>query len=71
METECAEQTKNVKEELQQANTKIKKQEEEIKKLQTKLLKATQESEQLMNKKENELKVNILSIIITGKIPID
>lgn len=62
----------NLVEKLKQAATKINNQEEEIKKLQTKLLTAKQESDHLMDKKENELKVNFPSIIlvITGNIPI-
>lgn len=54
---------------VQQATTKLNDQEEEIKTLQTKLSTAKQESDQLMDKKENELKVNIPSIMITGNIP--
>lgn len=72
METECSEHIMNLVEKLKQAATKINNQEEEIKKLQTKLLTAKQESDHLMDKKENELKVNFPSIIlvITGNIPI-
>lgn len=66
METECLEHTVDL---IQQATTKLNDQEEEIKTLQTKLSTAKQESDQLMNKKENELKVNIPSILITGNIP--
>lgn len=72
METGCSEHIMNLVEKLKQAATKINNQEEEIKKLQTKLLTAKQESDHLMDKKENELKVNFPSIIlvITGNIPI-
>lgn len=66
METECLEHTVDL---IQQATTKLNDQEEEIKTLQTKLSTAKQESDQLMDKKENELKVNIPSIMITGNIP--
>lgn len=67
METECLEHTVDL---VQQATTKLNDQEEEIKTLQTKLLTAKQESDQLIDKKENELKVKIPSITITGNIPI-
>lgn len=67
METECLEHTVDL---IQQATTKLNDQEEEIKTLQTKLLTAKQESDQLIDKKENELKVKIPSITITGNIPI-
>lgn len=66
METECLEHTVDL---IQQATTKLNDQEEEIKTLQTKLSTAKQESDQLMDKKENELKVNIPSIMITENIP--
>lgn len=67
METECLEHTVDL---VQQATTKLNDQEEEIKTLQTKLSTAKQESDQLIDKKENELKVKIPSITITGNIPI-
>lgn len=70
METE---HTVDLVQKLQQATTKINDQEEKIKTLHTKLLTAKQESDQLIDKKdkkENELKVNIPSITITGNIPI-
>lgn len=69
METECLEHTVDLVHKLQQATTKLNDQEEEIKTLQTKLSTAKQESDKLMDKKENELKVNIPSIMITGNIP--
>lgn len=69
METECLEHTVDLVHKLQQATTKLNDQEEEIKTLQTKLSTAKHESDQLMDKKENELKVNIPSIMITGNIP--
>lgn len=47
-----------VKKELKEANTKIKEQKEEIQELQTKLIKTKQESDHLVNKTENEIKVN-------------
>lgn len=70
METE---HTVDLVQNIQQATTTINDQEEKIKTLQTKLLTAKQESDQLIDKKdkkENELKVNIPSITITGNIPI-
>lgn len=67
METE---HTVDLVQKLQQATTKINDQEEKIKTLQTKLLTAKQEPDQLIDKKENELKVKIPSITITGNIPI-
>lgn len=67
METE---HTVDLVQKLQQATTKINDQEEKTKTLQTKLLTAKQESDQLIDKKENELKVKIPSITITGNIPI-
>lgn len=67
METE---HTVDLVQKLQQATTKINDQEEKIKTLHTKLLTAKQESDQLIDKKENELKVKIPSITITGNIPI-
>lgn len=67
METE---HTVDLVQKLQQATTKINDQDEKIKTLQTKLLTAKQESDQLIDKKENELKVKIPSITITGNIPI-
>lgn len=67
METE---HTVDLVQKLQQATTKINDQEEKTKTLQAKLLTTKQESDQLMDKKENELKVNIPSITITGNIPI-
>lgn len=73
METECLEHTVDLVQNIQQATTTINDQEEKIKTLQTKLLTAKQESDQLIDKKdkkENELKVNIPSITITGNIPI-
>lgn len=70
METEVLEHTMNLVEKFQQATTKIKNQEEEITQLEINLLTAKQKSDQLMDEKENKLKVNILSIIITENIPI-
>lgn len=67
METE---HTVDLVQNIQQATTTINDQEEKIKTLQTKLLTAKQESDQLIDKKENELKVKIPSITITGNIPI-
>lgn len=67
------EHTVDLVQNIQQATTTINDQEEKIKTLQTKLLTAKQESDQLIDKKdkkENELKVNIPSITITGNIPI-